>query len=507
LLYLSLPFLLTPEPDLNSPTTPRAHNPSVTDPAPTLSRQVGFGSALSLNMINMIGVGPFITLPLVVMAMGGPQAMLGWILGALIAICDGMVWAELGAAMPQAGGSYAFLREIYGRDHAGRWASFLYVWQLGFSAPLSIASGCIGLAQYAAYLWPSLAGTVARAGQHPWLGSIHFTSLLAASTCVVIVALLYRNVRTIARLAWVLWGGVILTIGAVTVAGFTHFHPAMAFTFPAHAFQLDALFFQGLGAATLITTYDYWGYYNVCFLGGEIRNPGRNIPRAVLLSILIVAGLYLAMNVSVLGVVPWHELTSSIQTQGKLAVVAVVMQRTFGATAARIAAALVMWTAFASVFALLLGYSRVPYAAALDGNYFRVFSRLHPRHLFPNVSLLALGAVTTVFCFFDLSHVISALVAIRIILQFVLQQVGVIVLRVREPQMPRPFRIWLYPLPPLFALVGFLFVLFSRKDASRELIFALVIALSGSAIYFCRAYLRKEWPFAPVAVTNSPYSK
>jgi len=455
-----------------------------------MKRQVGLGNAISLNMMNMIGVGPFITLPLVVAAMGGPQAMLGWILGALIAVCDGLVWAELGAAMPEAGGSYAFLREIYGRNGAGRWASFLYIWQLGFSAPLSIASGCIGLAQYAAYLWPALSKTV------PGLSHLHYTSLLAATTCLLILALLYRNLSTITRLAWILWAGVLLTIGSVILAGVTHFH-ASQLAMPAGAFHLTPAFFQGLGAATLIATYDYWGYYNVCFLGGEVREPGRTIPRAILLSIAVVATLYLLMNISVLGVIPWQEVVKG--SDGRYAVVAVLMQRTFGLTAARILAALVMWTAFASVFSLLLGYSRAPYAAALDGNYFRAFAKLHPRHGFPNVSLIALGIVAAAFCFFDLSHVISALVAIRIILQYVLQQIGVILLRVRKPEMPRPFRMWLYPLPPLVALAGFLFILFSRPDASREFIYAGVIAITGSILYFARAYKRREWPFAAQA--------
>jgi amino acid transporter len=171
------------------------------------------------------------------------------------------------------------------------------------------------------------------------------------------------------------------------------------------------------------------------------------------------------------------------------------MQRTFGVTAARILAALVMWTAFASVFSLLLAYSRAPYAAAVDGNYFHSFARLHPKHGFPNVSLIALGIVAAVFCFFDLSHVIAALVAIRIILQYILQQLGVILLRVQHPEMTRPFRLWLYPLPPLMALAGFLFIVFSRPDASREFVYAGVIAVTGSALYFARAYKRHEWPF------------
>ena len=454
-------------------------------PAPSLERKLGLGSAISLNMMNMIGVGPFITLPLVVAAMGGPQAILGWVLGALIAMCDGLVWAELGAAMPEAGGSYAFLREIYGRDGAGRLISFLYIWQLGFTAPLSIASGCIGLAQYAAYLWPVLNAPV-------FDGRVRIVSLVAASTCIMAVALLYRNVGTIARMAWVMTAGVVFTICAVIAAGATHFHPALL-AMPHGAFTLNAGFFEGLGTATLLATYDYWGYYTVCFLGGEVKQPGRTIPRAVLWSIVIVAILYLTMNISVSGVIPTTEMTRA--SMARFAVVAVLMERTFGATMAKVLALLVMWTAFASVFSLLLAYSRAPYAAAADGNYFRVFARLHPRHSFPNVSLLALGAVAALFCFFNLSQVIAALVAIRILLQYVLQQIGVIVLRVRRPQMPRPFRMWLYPLPPLLALVGFVFILFSRPDASREMVYAAVVAVSGSALYLLRARRRREWPF------------
>lgn len=469
---------------------------------PALSRQVSFGSALSLNMMNMIGVGPFITLPLVVVAMGGPQAMLGWVLGAFIAVCDGLVWAELGAMMPEAGGSYAYLREIYGSQGLGRLASFLYVWQLGFSAPLSIASGCIGLAQYASYLWPPLANGIFHRPRFLFLGALHFTSLLAAATCIVTVALLYRNVRSITRLAWVLWAGVLITIGGVILAGLTDFHPAMAFTFPDGAFHLGPSFFTGLGAATLIATYDYWGYYNVSFLGGETRDPGRSIPRAILISIFIVAALYLLMNISVLGVIPWQEMNSSAfgsgGTQGKFAIVALVMERTWGAAAARVVALLVMWTAFASVFALLLGYSRVPYAAALDGNYFSAFARLHPREGFPSVSLLALGAAATLFCFFDLSRVIAALVAIRIILQFLLQHVGVILLRVREPDRARPFRMWLYPLPPVFAATGFIFILISRPNAAREIGYGAAVAISGCLLYLARARYRREWPFASI---------
>jgi amino acid transporter len=473
---------------------------------PTLKRHIGLASAISLNVMNMIGVGPFITLPLVVAAMGGPQAILGWILGAAIAVCDGLVWAELGAAMPRAGGSYAFLRETYKREapstrhevaasrardlalaqveqpaahrfDLGRYLSFLYIWQLSFTAPLSIASGCIGLAQYAAYLVPALHRPVlAVRYSPPW------TSVLAASVCALTVLLLYRGVAAITRVAGILTIGVLATVGAIIVAGFTHMHPALL-RFPPHALAPTHAFFQGLGFATLIATYDYWGYYNVCFLGAEIRNPGRTIPRAVLFSIALVATLYLGMHVAVLGVIPWQQL---VHGSSNHAAAAMLMERTWGHWAAVTISLLIMWTAFASVAALLLGYSRAPYAAALDGNYFRAFARLHPKHDFPHISLLALGAAAMFFCFFSLAQVIAALVAVRIVLQYVLQQVGVMVLRWRRPDLARPFRMWLYPLPPIVALTGFLFLLISRKGAERELIFAAIVAATGTLIFLLR---------------------
>ncbi len=541
--------------------------PTPKDPA-CLTRTIGLGSAVSLNVINMIGVGPFITLPLVVAAMGGPQAILGWVLGAVIAICDGLVWAELGAALPRAGGSYAFLREIYRRDdprngevvsrqsdvraeqgeashkkaralskpamlpskpaaepgkhaavppskHAvagnddapvslsevkdlrlasepaprtgpGRYLSFLYIWQLSFTAPLSIASGCIGLAQYAAYLYPPLVSPIART-------PIHWTSLLAASVCALVIVLLYRGLDSITRIARVLTVGVLATVGAVIVAGFTHMQPLLL-RLPPHALAPTHAFFQGLGVAALVATYDYWGYYNVCLLGGEVRDPGRTIPRAVLLSILLVATLYLAMHIAVLGAVPWQALVAG-SGNGTHAAAAILMDRTWGHRAAIGISLLIMWTAFASVAALLLGYSRAPYAAAVDGNYFRAFARLHPRHGFPYVSLLALGGAAIFFCFFNLAQVIAALVAVRIVLQYVLQQIGVIVLRVRRPSLVRPFRMWLYPLPPIVALAGFLFLLFSRKGAGRELAFAAVIAFTGTALFLVRErYVRAAAP-------------
>ena len=482
--------------------------------SPQLIRGMGLGAATSLNMLDMIGVGPFITVPLIVSAMGGPQAMLGWILGAGFALCDGLVWAELGAAMPGSGGSYRYLKEIYGPNSLGKLISFLFIWQLSFSAPLSIASGCIGVADYAGYFWPKLgyAYFSHNANAHiPLVGNLEISWLInpgtavAVASCLFAVFLLYRRITAIGRLSTIMWVVVMGTIAWIIVAGLTHFNTALAFDFPPRAFTFSRSFFNGLGSAMLIATYDYWGYYNVCFLGDEVKDPTRNIPRALLLSISLVACLYIVMNLSILAVVPWREMMTVGGAHDRLHIVSLFMQRTYGSWAARIVTGLVMWTAFTSVFSLMLGYSRVPYAAALDGNYFRIFAKVHPEHRFPYVSLLSLGAVAAIFCFFRLADVIAALVVIRIMLQFLVQAIGLIVLRVRRPDMPRPFRMWFYPLPALIASIGFGYILFVRANALKEIRYALVILILGILIYMVRAWRGDEWPFgrAPVSLEGS----
>ena len=482
--------------------------PSQTEESPSLIRGVGLGSATALNMIDMIGVGPFITLPLILSAMGGPQAMLGWILGAFFAICDGLVWAELGAALPGSGGSYRYLREIYGPDRYGRLISFLFIWQLSFSAPLSIASGSVGLAGYASYFWPALERPYAA---HNWrlslplLGNLQFGWLVSGASIVAIAVvalatvLLYRRITSVGWLSKLLLAGVLGTIAWIILSGFTHFDRSLAFSFPPGAFSLSNNFFLGLGSAMLIATYDYWGYYNVSFLGDEVQDPARNIPRALLLSILIVACLYLLMNVSILGVVPWQEVTQAGAANEKLYVVSIFMRKIYGAWAANLATVLVMWTAFASVFSLMLGYSRVPYAAALDGNYFQSFAKVHPQYRFPYVSLLALAGVAMLFCFASLADIIAALVVIRILLQFLVQAIGLIVLRIRRPDLPRPFRMWFYPLPALIASVGFIFILFSRTNSLKQIRYAMAILVSGLMIFLFRAWRSRQWPFGTPA--------
>jgi len=469
-----------------------------------LIRGVSLPGATALNMIDMIGVGPFITIPLILAAMGGPQAMIGWIAGAAIALCDGMVWAELGAAMPKAGGSYRYLKEIYGKERFGKYASFLFIFQLTFSAPLSIASGCVGLALYASYIFPSLKTDYLNYNLNiplPLFGPLEasFTignsAFLAIGILVIIVIILYRKITILSKLSQFLWVVVMLTVVWIIVSGLFNFNSSIAFDFPPGAFDLTTGFFLGLGSAMLIAIYDYWGYYNVCFLGGEIKNPGRNIPRAIIFSIILVSIMYIVMNLSIIGVLPWREITETAGTDARKYVVSVFMQTIFGGWAGNLVTVLIMWTAFASVFSLMLGYSRVPYAAALEGDYFNIFTRLHPKHKFPTVSLIVMGLAAMVFCFLRLKDIIAALVVIRIIIQFLAQTIGVIIFRVRRPDVERPFKMWLYPLPALLAFIGFVYVLISRQNFLKEVRYAAILLVIGSILFFWRSWRRKEWPF------------
>lgn len=429
--------------------------------------------ATALAITDMVGIGPYITIPLLLATMGGPQAMLGWLVGAALAFCDGLVWAELGAALPKAGGSYNYLREAFGPHRMGRWLSFLMVWQIIFSAPLSVASGSIGFASYLHYLLPQLT---------PWEGR-----LVAALFPLLLVALLYRRIGAIGNLSVVLVAGVLMGCLWIVISGLPHLSAPRLFDFPPGAFHLNWVFWGALGHATLYALYDYFGYYNVCYLAEEIRNPGRVIPRAILFSILTVAVLYILMTASFLSVIPWRE---AIQTRF---IASVYVEALFGSAAGKLMTVLLLWIAFSSVFSLLLGYSRIPYAAAVDGNFFPVFARLHPKGNFPHISLITLGLIASLFSFGRLSEVIGSLIATRVLIQYLPQTVGFFLLRFRSPDLPRPFRMWLYPLPGIVSLGGWVYVL--ATAAARSLFFAFGVLAVGTAAYMARARVRGEWPF------------
>jgi fructoselysine transporter len=445
-----------------------------------LERALGLKEAVALNMIEIVGIGPFVVSSLVIKEMGGPQALLAWIGGAVLATLDGFVWSELGAAMPRAGGTYVFLREAYGPGRWGRLMSFLFVWQTFIQAPLSVSSAAIGFAKYAAYIHP--------------LSTIQ-AKALSGALVIFLVILLYRRIGTIGKISVLLWVGVVGTLLWLIWGGMRHFDARLAFDFPPNAFHLSWPFFAALGGAMVNTVYSYWGYYNICHLGGEIRDPQRNIPRGIFLSIGGITILYLAMQVSILGVLPWRE------AQNSPFIASAFIEKLYGPSAAHFATWMILWVALASVFSLLLGYSRVPYSAALDGNFFAVFARVHPTKHFPHISLLVLGGLSLLFSVtLTLSAVIKGILAMRLLVQFIGQAVGVMLLRRRWPSERLPFKMWLYPAPAVLTMLGWA-VLFWATGPARK-VGLLVIALGVVAFLF-RAREMRQWPFEKRGVQPS----
>lgn len=438
-----------------------------------LERRLGLLQATAINMTDMVGIGPFITLPMVIGMMNGPYFLYAWLAGALLSFVDAMIWSELGAAFPKAGGSYNFLKEAFGPQKAGRLMSFLFVWQTMIQAPLVIASAAIGFSAYLSYLIP-LQPLAAKA--------------VSGGVVILIIVLLYRRIDAIGRISMLLWGGVLLTLLWIIGGGIAHGNFAAPLRQVNDGLTVNYAFIAALGFAGVKSVYSYLGYYNVCHLGSEIKDPVKNIPRSMFLSITGIAVLYLAMNISVTSVVPWQEAKSSEH------VVSLFMQRLAGDTAATVVTLLILWVAFASVFSATLGYSRIPYAAAADGAFFKVFARLHPKRQFPYVSLLFLGAIAFVFSLlFRLGDVISAILAMRILVQFIGQAAGLLLLRKARGRDAFPYRMPLFPLPVYLAILMWAGILVST--GVKMVCAGLAVIAAGTLVYLLKARRFREWPF------------
>jgi amino acid transporter len=440
-------------------------------------RRMGIFGACTANMLNMIGVGPFLSIPLILVAVHGSKVLLAWVLGAVISLCDGLVWAELGSAMPYSGGPYFYLRHAFGAQSYGRAASFLVLWSSVLTAPLLIASGAVGFSQYFHYLWPVLhnAGLV----------------MLAMSVCLINVVLLYRKITTIGAISIGLWVLVVGTILWIIIGGAEHIPSALRGQIEGGYPVLNGAFWKGVGAATLIAVYDYAGYYNVCLIGGELKRPERTIPYSIIISILLVAVLYIAMNLAILGVLPVQ------QSMHSSAIVADYMQAAYSVRSAQVVDVLILVASFASVFAILLGFSRIPFAAAREGEFFSVFAKLHPTKGFPHISLVILGVLSACACMLNLSTLISLVIVIQTMVQFLAQCVAVVLLRRRHAKADKlTFRMPLYPIPVVVAFMGWLLILIS--SGVRNILFAFSATLAGVAIFLYKSRQEQRWPFETI---------
>ncbi|WP_233842652.1 APC family permease [Dyella sp. 2HG41-7] len=441
-------------------------------------RSIGLFSGTAINMTQMCGIGPFITIPIMVATMGGPQAVLGWIAGAILAVADGMVWAELGAAMPGSGGTYVYLREAF-QYRTGKLMPFLFIWTVLLTIPLLMSTGIIGMVEYLEFFFPHLG----------WW-QVHLISLVSTG---IVTLLLYRRIESIRTMTIALWVIMLLSVIGVSAAGFSDFHSSFAFAYPANVF--GGHFFVGLGAGLIIGIYDYLGYFTTAYMGDELRNPGRTMPGSIIISVIAMMIVYLTLNISVLGVVPWQQIAQS------QSVASLVVEHSWGHMAASVMTILIIVTAFASVFAGLLGGSRVPFQAAHEKVFLSVFGKLHAKHGFPHVALLTMGVVTAIGTFFDLTEVINMLLAATIIVQSIAQIAALVVLRKRQPTLYRPYKQWLYPVPCAIALLGWIYVYVSASAMSLILSGAWIAV--GLAVFAIWAKINRSWPFAPVEIREA----
>jgi amino acid transporter len=443
---------------------------SVDRPSAPLDRALGLVEATATNILVMIGVGPFLTIPYMLSSMGGPHILYAWLAGAILALCDGLVYAQLGAALPGSGGPYYYLREAYRPLGLGNLLGFLFIFQTMLVAPLSLASGAVGFANYLGFYWTSMTALT------------HHT--IAAMVPVGMTALLYRNIRDVGRLSVVMLVVVGVTVAWVVGVGLWQFSPARAFAFPPEAFTLNRSLVMRVGAVALLAMYNYGGYNNVCNIAEEVRDPHRTLPRAIVLSILLVVALYIVMSTVIVGVIPWTE------AQNLPTIASTFVERTFaspdrGRTAAAIMTALILFVTASSLYGLILGFSRVPFAAAREGQFFPVFARVHPTKHFPHVALVTIGALTIPFCFFSLGQIVSWLVLVQIVTQLIWQCAAVVLLRRYRADIPQPFVMWLYPAPAIVALVMWVYVFVSAPWSGQ--IFAVGFAGIGVLAYLAFA--------------------
>jgi len=452
---------------------------------PALERQIGPLQATAINMTQMCGIGPFVTIPAMVATFGGPEAMFGWIVGALLALADGLIWAELGAAMPGAGGTYIYLREAF-QYRTGRLMPFLFVWSAVLFIPLIMSTGIIGLVQYLGYLIPGVTDD----GGNTLLGKA-----IGVGITLIIMAALFRKIGQIGKLTTVLFVVMLVAVFSTIIAAYSHFSGAQAFAFSPGAFGSHGTFWAGLGAGLIIAVYDYLGYNTTAYLGAEMRDPGRTIPRSIVFSILGIMSIYFLLQIGVLGSLPLEEIKASTSVASS------VLEQAWGSTAAQIITVLIVVAAVGSVFAGLLGGSRVPFEAARDKVFLTVFAKLHPKLNLPTAGVIAMGVITIIGSLFTLTTIINAAVATLVIIQSLAQVAAIVVLRRRQPNLERPYRQWLYPLPTVVALIGWVYVYYSATWLSIALSLGWIVI--GCVAFLVYAKAEKTWPFGPKEITET----
>ena len=473
-----------------------APSPQTGFPPAKLAQGLGFWESTAINITQIVGAGVFATVPMIVADLPGAYALLAWLVAGVLILADGMVWGELGAALPAAGGSYHFLLESFGRKKWGRLMAFLFVWQILISGPLEVGSGLVAAAQFSTALSPDFqafdkAHTQTFSFDIQEGKTIGLTlapsRFLGFGLGLLILFLLYRKVTDLGKLSLVFLVGVLGALFWILAEGLPRLDTAILFD-PVKPGEMPKNFGVALGTGMGLAIYSYFGYYNICYLGAEVKNPGRTIPLSILASVVVVVLLFFLAHVAFMGVVPWRE---ALLHKDNLA--AEFMSRLHGPWAATAITILLMGSCFASAFSGMLGYSRVPFAAAENGHFFSWFKAVHEVHKIPHRSLLLIGGLVLFWSFFSLDTIITALIATRILEQFVAQVVGLMILRRTRPSLPMPWKMWFYPVPCLIALVGWMYLYFSTGDIF--MVVGAVTLVLGGIVFLIWSKLTRSWPF------------
>lgn len=458
------------------------------------SSKFGFWQAFGFNTMMMFGTGPFISIPYTVTALDppGPHALVGYSIALVACICDALVCGELGSMFPYSGGSATYLRYLYGKDSFGQLMSFLFLFQFMVAGPAEIASGFIAIAEYLVYFNPDVIGY--------WVRVAISLGALAVSTL-----LLYRSNKEI---GWVTVSLAAITIAAVVLSvgiGFANMEPELLKA-PEGAFSGGPVKVLGLlAASTRFGVYDMTGYYDVCFMGDEVKNPKRTIPLSCISTAVVIGIFYLIVYVSTLGVLDWRtfqEIYSDDSDGVQVGIMSVFYEKTTTEGFAKFFTIVVVLTIFGSVYSMMAGFQHVLYAGAKDGFFFDVFAKRHESKDIPHVALFTLAILSAAWCFFSLDTVIDAMTVLLVLVQFIGQSVGLLYYRYTTPKDEQPdgWRMPLFPLPCIIQIILFFFIFItsSNRVVSGEdpiLEFGVLLIAVGVVLFLFRAKYRKDWPF------------
>lgn len=443
-----------------------------------LKRDLGPWAAASIVVGTVIGSGIFLVPRAMIQRVGTPGwVFFIWVFGGLLSLAGALTYAELAAAMPEAGGEYNYLSEAYGP----MWG-FLYSWtQMWVAKSGSIATLGTGFFYYLTTFFPGLDAVFYTVplpiGPNGAPLDLRFGQLFAMALILSLAWLNYYGVKLGGNVQLGVTIVKVALIAFIIIAGllFGASHAAA----PATAAPSTGLTSAGFFAALVGALWAYDGWNNVSMVSSEIREPQRNLPRALIGGTAAVIGIYLLTNAAY-----FHVLTAS-EVGASPKVAAEMMRRIFqepGAAAVSIAA---MISIFAALNGSILTGSRVPYAAARDGLFFRAVARVHPQYHTPGVSILALSAWSALLVLSGRYEQLYTYVIFASWILYGMTTAAVIVLRKKRPDMPRPYRTLGYPwVPILFVLVATLLVLSTLKDSPRESIMGIGLILLGLPFYF-----------------------